>query len=299
MKTKLTAAQIADEQLPKSRRQIREEKAAPKSDEYFPPPREEHPLKRKREEAEQDPKLKEFLEIYQPPSKTNIWTDGDAQVAAGNATAVEEPAQDVVVPAEESDDEYQVISKKPKVAEAPKDGAEEAAPAPAVQPNIPAEAAPVEEVDAPMPDAPDVAAAPQPTTDDDWLRSRTNRLLDLVEDDDVPVAPASAPTKPAAEKRDSPVAVEPQPQPAQPADAPAADAPDADSIAIEEEKIRETGRLYLRNLHFEVAEEDIRSQFSKYGSLDEVSCTFSFLPTRFRMNVKIGTTDASAPEVTL
>ena len=68
--------QIADEQLPKSRRQIREEKAAPKSDDYFPPPREEHLLKRKREEAEQDPKLKEFLEIYQPPSKTNIWTDG-------------------------------------------------------------------------------------------------------------------------------------------------------------------------------------------------------------------------------
>jgi multiple RNA-binding domain-containing protein 1 len=296
--------QIADEQLPKSRRQIREEKAAPKNDEYFPPPREEHLLKRKREEAEKDPKLKEFLEIYQPPSKTNIWTDGDAQVAAGNATAVEQPAQDVVVPADESDDEYQVITKKPKVAEA-LEVAEETAPAPgpAVQPIVPVEAAPVEEADAPMPDAPVVAAVAQPTTDDDWLRSRTNRLLDLVEDDDVPVAPASAPTKPAAEKRDSPVAVEPQPAPVQPAAAPTAEAPDADadadSIAREEEKIRETGRLYLRNLHFEVAEEDIRSQFSKYGSLDEVSSTSLFLPTRFRMNVKIGTTDASATEVTL
>ena len=292
--------QIADEQLPKSRRQIREEKAAPKSDDYFPPPREEHLLKRKREEAEQDPKLKEFLEIYQPPSKTNIWTDGDAQVAAGNATAVEQPAQDVVVPADESDDEYQVITKKPKVAEAP-EVAEETAPtpAPAVQPIVPAEAALVEEADAPMPDAPVVASAAQPTTDDDWLRSRTNRLLDLVEDDDVPVAPASAPTKPAAEKRDSPVAVEPQPEPAQPVVAPVPEATDTDSIALEEEKIRETGRLYLRNLHFEVAEEDIRGQFSKYGSLDEVSCTSPLLPTRFRMNVKIGTTDASATEVTL
>ena len=294
--------QIADEQLPKSRRQIREEKAAPKSDDYFPPPREEHLLKRKREEAEQDPKLKEFLEIYQPPSKTNIWTDGDAQVAAGNATAVEQPAQDVVVPADESDDEYQVIAKKPKVAEAPEVAEETApapAPAPAVQPIVPAEAALVEEADAPMPDAPVVVAAAQPTTDDDWLRSRTNRLLDLVEDDHVPVAPASAPTKPVAVKRDSPVAVEPQPEPTQPVVAPVAEAPDADSIALEEEKIRETGRLYLRNLHFEVAEEDIRSQFSKYGSLDEVSSAFPFLPTRFRMNVKIGTTDASATEVTL
>ncbi|KAF3002364.1 Multiple RNA-binding domain-containing protein 1 [Curvularia kusanoi] len=261
------ARPIADELLPKSRRQIKVEKTAPKNDDYVPPPKEDNALKRKREEAEQDPKLKEFLEIYQPPSKTNIWTDGDAQIAAGNAAAVEEPAQDVIVPADESDDEYQVITKKPKTAEAPKEVLEEVAPAPVVDSVIPVVAAPVEQVDAPMTDAPDVAA--QPTTDDDWLRSRTNRLLDLVEDDDIPVAPAATPSKQVAEKRDSPVAVESQPELAQPAEQ-TADVPAADSASQEEEKIRETGRLYLRNLHFEVAEEDIRSQFSKYGSLDEV-----------------------------
>lgn len=199
--------------------------------------------------------------------------------------------QDVVVPADESDDEYQVIAKKPKTVETPKEVADEtqAAPAPAPAPVVAAEEARVADVDAAMPDAPQVAAIDQPpTTDDDWLRSKTNRLLDLVEDDHVPVAPASAPSKPAAEKRDSPVAAGQGTEPAQPAADPAVPA-----APSEEDKIRETGRLYLRNLHFEVAEEDIRNQFSKYGSLDEVSHhPFFFNPCRSGMNVKIGTTDA-------
>lgn len=266
--------QIADELLPKSRRQIKVEKAVPKSDDYFPPPKEDNALKRKREEAEQDPKLKEFLEIYQPPSKTNIWTDGDAQIAAGNITAAQELVQDVVVPADESDDEYQVIAKKPKTVETPKETGEDSQPALKTTPVNPTEENPAEHLDTAMPDVPDAAAADQPpATDDDWLRSKTNRLLDLVEDDDVPVAPSSAPSKPAPQKRDSPVVVEEQAEPAQPVQE---SAPLADTASSEEDKIRETGRLYLRNLHFEVAEEDIKNHFSKYGSLDEVSLTHLF-----------------------
>lgn len=266
----------------------------PKSDDYFPPPKEDNALKRKREEAEQDPKLKEFLEVYQPPSKTNIWTEGDARIAAGNAEAVEEQVQDVVVPADESDDEYQVIAKKPKILDASQRTSGQAESAPVAAAAIPAEASPVEDVDGVMTDVPEPAVAVQPTTDDDWLRSRTNRLLDLVEDDDVPIAPAPAPMKSSAEKRDSPVAVE---QSASAAEVPA-EVPATDSASSEEDKIRETGRLYLRNLHFEVTEEDIRNQFSKYGPVEEVRIIFPST-LRYRMNVKIGTTDASAFEVTL
>lgn len=190
--------------------------------------------------------------------------------------AVEEPAQDVVVPAEESDDEYQVIAKKPKTVETPQE-------APAVTQPMPVSTEPVivdagaagQDVDAAMQDVTDAITADQPAaTDDDWLRSRTNRLLDLVEDDDLPIAPASAPTKPAAEKRDLPAAVEVQPASTQTVNDPVMDA-----TLSEEDKIRDTGRLYLRNLHFEIAEEDIRTQFSKYGSLVEVSSRhFFFMP---------------------
>lgn len=224
-------------------------------------------MKRKREQAEQDPKLKEFLEVYQPPSKTNIWTEGDAQIAAGNSTVVEEPVKDVVVPADESDDDYQVITKKSKTTETPQEAPKETESVPVPEPVIAAHTTAVQDTDATMQDASDVVTADQPAaTDDDWLRSRTNRLLDLVEDDDVPVAPVSAAKNPAVEKRDSPVAMEQQPEPTK-----SSDEPVVESGSSEEDKIRETGRLYLRNLHFEVTEEDIRTQFSKYGSLDEVS----------------------------
>ncbi|KAF1355955.1 RNA-binding domain-containing protein [Lizonia empirigonia] len=260
------ARPIADELLPKSRRQIKVEKAAPKSDDYFPPPKEDNALKRKREQAEQDPKLKEFLEVYQPPSKTNIWTEGDAQIAAGNSTVVEEPVKDVVVPADESDDDYQVITKKPKTTATPQEAPKETESVPVPEPVIAAPTTAVQDTDATMQDASDVITADQPAaTDDDWLRSRTNRLLDLVEDNDVTVAPVSAAKNPAAEKRDSPVAVEQQPEPTK-----SSDEPVVEPGSSEEDKIRETGRLYLRNLHFEVTEEDIRTQFSKHGPLVEV-----------------------------
>ena len=260
--------------LPKSRRQIKVEKAAPKSDDYFPQPKEDNALKRKREEAEQDPKLKEFLEVYQPPSKTNIWTEGDAQIAAGKSASAEEIMQDVVMPADESDDEYQVITKKPKTIDTPQEIPAETQPVPATEPTIVTEDATTRVIDVTMQDVSNTTTADQSaTTDDDWLRSRTNRLLDLVEDNDVPVAPLSAPQKVTTEMHDQPVAI-----PQQPESARIIVEPVADATPSEEDKIRETGRLYLRNLHFEVAEEDIRNQFSKYGSLEEVSFKLFLAP---------------------
>lgn len=129
--------------------------------------------------------------------------------------------------------------------------------------------------------APDEAAASEqgPVSDADWLRSRTNRVLELVEDDDMPSAPVSAPTA----KRPSP---KPQAEEAMPevptadaeADPPLNEQAEGDPVDddAEENKIRETGRLYLRNLHYEVKEDEIRAQFSKHGSLEEVSESLRF-----------------------
>lgn len=288
-------AQIADKELPKSRRQQKLEKSTASNDEYKPPPRQENELKRKRDEAEQDPKLKEFLEVYQPPSKTKIWANGESHVYEANAaegTAVPE----IAVPEEESDDEYQVISKKPKVAVEPT-----ATPAPA-QPSSAEEPAkdPVDAVvdtGEAMEDVQEAPTAEQgPVSDMDWLRSRTNRVLELVEDDEVPAAniptsqaPASQPPRAAEDSAD---VVEAQSEPAQPtAEHPESAAPD------EEDKIRETGRLYLRNLHYEVTEDEIREQFSKHGALEEVSSFFFHSEPHAMMIIEIGTTDASAFEV--
>ncbi|EOA91226.1 Multiple RNA-binding domain-containing protein 1 [Exserohilum turcicum] len=263
------ARPIADQELPKSRRQQKLEKSASTNDEYRPLPRQENELKRKREQIEQDPKLKEFLEVYQPPSKTNIWANGDSQIAEATVAAADQAVPEVAVPEQESDNEYQVISKKPKVAAEPT-----ATPASAPHPTDEEPTAEPEAVAADTSEAmEDVQEAPaaeqEPVSDMDWLRSRTNRVLELVEDDEEPAANASASQAPAPQPpvaaEESRQEVEAQQEPSQPpAEQPNDAAPD------EEDRIRETGRLYLRNLHYEVTEDEIRDQFSKHGALEEV-----------------------------
>ncbi|KAI8933892.1 hypothetical protein NX059_009588 [Plenodomus lindquistii] len=254
------------------------EALAPKNDEYVPP-RQENELKRKRAEAEQDPKLKEFLDVYQPPSKTNIWTNGDLQQAQ-MPTAADEAVPQVAVPEDESDDEYQVISKKAKVADAPA-----AAQIPTQQdatPAVPQEpTAASSSVDATSGEAMDVdpntpAADQGAVSDADWLRSRTNRVLELVEDDEaVPVA-KSIPAVEAPAPAPAPVeqiTLQPAPEEASEepkAEAHAAEGQSIDATSAEEDRIRETGRLFLRNLHYGVTEDELRDQFSKHGPLQEV-----------------------------
>lgn len=251
---------------------------------------------------EQDPKLKEFLEVYQPPSKTNIWTNGDlqqGQMAAG----VDEVVPEVPVPEDESDGEYQVISKKPKVVKTPAQVSDEPVTAPPatveaepITSNMDANAGEAMDVDQDMP------AEQGAMSDADWLRSRTNRVLELVEDDEEPLATSSNLTA------EVPVTVTPtvsQSTPEYALDKPMAEAHaveerPVDATSLEEDKIRETGRLYLRNLHYEVTEDELREQFSKHGPLEEVSSlVFPLLCAVAMMNVKIGTTDAAAFEVNL
>ena len=268
-------SQIADKELPKSRRQQKAEKAAPRNDEYVPP-RKENDLKRKRDEAEQDPKLKEFLDVYQPPSKTSIWANGETQGVDAN-TSTAETVQAVAVPEDESDDEYQVIAKKAKTVSEPTELLVDEAPIPKGDPITEVERA-AANADEPMEDVQHEPAAEQgPVSDADWLRSRTNRVLELVEDDEDPSTVHSdklPPSQPKADEHASPEATEEPVQPQEPREPPEEHVEDAAPSEEEENKIRETGRLYLRNLHFEVTEDELREQFSKHGALEEVSTLF-------------------------
>ena len=279
---------MADEALPKSRRQQKEELSGPRNDDYIPPPRESN-LKRKREEAEHDPKLKEYLDVMQPRSKTTLWANEEAQVPhAGAPAPAVQSAEDVEFPAAESDDEYQVLSKKPKTARS----------TPPVEPQPVVDTSMVDSGDAEITNAEnineekgdDTSPVDQgPVSDADWLRSRTNRVLDLVEDDDDDDGP-SAQTAVAANVPAPQQAAQVDEQP-ETSNTPAE--PVVNTAPSEEDKIRQTGRLYLRNLSYLVTEEDLRGHFSKYGPLDEVRryWLFLFLPVAM-MNNQIGTTDA-------
>jgi multiple RNA-binding domain-containing protein 1 len=263
--------QIADKELPKSRRQQRLEKLVPQNDEYIAP-LQKNALKRKRDqdEQEQDPKLKEFLQVYQPPSKTNAWTNGDTQLDVPIA-AVDHPDEKLGAPEDDSDDDYQVIVKKPKPTI---DNATSVSSVKPVTDKVATES--IEETTAQHnPDMEGVEEAVVadhgPVSDADWLRSRTNRVLDLVADDDQPTPDLPTPKIP--HKQDTVPEPAEQPPEAEQSVEQQLEVPSSSEV----EKIRETGRLYLRNLHFDITEEELRDHFAKYGSLEEVRDLYSSL----------------------
>lgn len=254
-------------------RQAQQERAAAKAAALADIPS----LKRKRAEAEAaDPKLQEFLEVMQPGSKSKAWTSKDG---------IEEPPtkmQAMELPEEESDEEYEMVPKKAR------NSSREASPAKVAVPAVIAPVAEVVDTTELADEIPVIGAAEtQPTvgldaTDDDWLRSRTSRLLDLVNPEDM-VVDEVVPT--ASKAIQSTEAAEP----AAPADVAMEDVDKHISDGAEVAKevtgstdatmdaIRESGRLFVRNLPYTATEDELRVHFEKYGALEEVCIpSFSF-----------------------
>lgn len=212
----------------------------------------------------------------QPRSKTKLWENEGVQLGSADAPVVQPVEDAVVVPEEESDDEYQVITKKPK--DSKQKQSEEThtmANASAEEPDNKEKS--TEGVDIELSDAP--PGDQGPVSDADWLRSRTSRVLDFVEDDE------EAPTrsKIPQENTGSGDAIEPaeeQPEASKSSDE------ELDVAPTEKDKIRQTGRLFLRNLHYDVTEDELRAHFEKSGALEEVRLImFSFLITFAMMNI--------------
>ncbi|CAG9950099.1 unnamed protein product [Clonostachys rosea f. rosea IK726] len=125
----------------------------------------------------------------------------------------------------------------------------------------------------------EAAAPPVPgATDDDWLRSRTNRLLDLVDPDDLD---ASLPSH----VEDSPPqpGTHHEPQQAQSqVETPGAGDEVAKKADESEQKtedvvesIRRTSRLFIRNLPYGSSEDEIREWFEQFGPIQEVHIPMS------------------------
>lgn len=213
------------------------------------------------------------------------------------------------VPEEESDDEYEQIPArkekqrrieppaKPLVSETLPSQLKEAKEVSDMQDKAPAGDEPVESADATKP------AVEQPkevvAEDDDWLRSRTNRLLDLVDPDDLERTPVQGPSTTETDHAQGGDAMEITPD-----DPPAADDVEMDEPAAEAtggepakddslEAIRRTSRLFVRNLPYSATEDDLRESFEQFGTIEEVCFKrifVSFLcPTPQRDEPQIGT----------
>jgi multiple RNA-binding domain-containing protein 1 len=234
------------------------------------PPKEDGDVKkRKRDIDEADPKLREYLEVMNPAHAPKRVRDDDGIPPVPEMAPP--PPEDG-----ESDAEYEEIPSK-TLKHVAKDTSAvkqpDAVQPPPLQPELKAETL---MVDVPLPQAEEVKqGASVDATDDDWLRSRTNRLLDLVDPDDPSfVAARSAASGPAAENMShipttSGPAEDVNNRDAVPSHAdPAEDAPQAGDDP--ETVIQMTARLFVRNLPYTATEENLSSHFGKFGALEEV-----------------------------
>jgi multiple RNA-binding domain-containing protein 1 len=269
----------------------------------------ENPMKRKREvptQEEQDPKMKEFLNVMRPKSKSKSWANGDPV----EDSTVQQPTNDPSVPAiiaeEASDDEYETVPKKIKVRTIPEghtitatetqmsnkplsEQPEQEAPAPAISDESPAEKV---ESDQPA------------VSDADWARSRTSRLLGLLDDDEEEEAAAAAATTAVAEpesrnemlqsddsadrkQEEQTVALDSSDHGALPPTTDTQDDADSKSpVDTEIETARTTMRLFVRNLPYDVTSEALEAEFAPYGNLEEV-CPCSPFSYSFIVNKMI------------
>ncbi|CAK7269527.1 Multiple RNA-binding domain-containing protein 1 [Sporothrix epigloea] len=279
--------------------------------------------KRKREELDvaTNPKLREFLNVMQPQTKGFSSTaDVTASMGSGAYGTAEAPTADealqmvALADAEvesENEEEYQAISVKKAKTE--RDG--EIGPgtglavAVATRPRVTAiTATAIEEEDEKDEEKQkmaqeEVLVSLQPkldasATDNDWLRSRTNRLLDLLDPNELPIPqqlvavpaaaaiPAVAVTQPAIREEDEVMAdaVKDKAEDEEehdnfenpirpPALVPATQAaipPPPAAPLSPEEQIRKTSRLFVRNLPYDATEVQIRKYFTAFGTVEEV-----------------------------
>lgn len=246
--------------------------------------------KRKRDEPQaSDPKLREFLQVMKTGGEGALEDAANAHQADG-ASAI--PA--AAVPEEDSDDEYEQIPtrrEKQRRIEAPEKAptSESLAPRPRESPGsadvhmqTPADEETAESSETKQKDLEQPAVVAE---DDDWLRSRTNRLLDLVDPDDLERTPAQGPAiqetghtqgGDVVNSSQANPSVEDETEAEEPAfEASGGEAPKDDSL----EAIRRTSRLFVRNLPYSATEEDLRESFERFGALEEVRfnivCLFS------------------------
>lgn len=197
----------------------------------------------------------------QKPSKKS-WQDEGANLQGGTEP---EPLL-AEVDAESDDDEIQIINKKPKQELKPVE--DKTYLATAEQEDPPQDYIPLEK-EPPLVQSDHNEAK----SDADWLRSRTSRLLDLVDEDEAPVRPMSIPstqattaaiTMPsaAAKENDETVTIE--------AETEADVEMETPTVNVDEEAIRLSRRLFLRNLSYSITEDELRAGFAQFGDLEEV-----------------------------
>lgn len=207
--------------------------------------------------------------MLQRPSKSKMWANDEEMLKPVEGKPL---ASDVDVEAVDSAEASDTQRKKAKVVE-PKEASHHSEPEPMV-------------VDHSGRDDPDQSSqqdAPaatqsqnEPVSDADWLRSKTSRLLGLLDDEEQAEFDTAA-----QQKNDAPKEAkasgnqdnhDAEKTPAQPKDADETDkAPEVDTNV---ELIRSSARLFVRNLPYDAKEPELGALFAPFGKVEEVSTSF-------------------------
>ena len=246
--------------------------------------------KRKREEDRDKATLQEFLEVMQPPSKLKMWENQSAMTAQ----TVEEHILHSTGKKEtetQRDEEYEPVPKKQK-SERKKNRKEKQVSEP---PQTEAVAPQQDELTSTAEQTLQVAIQEpsetiQTASDADWLRSRTSRLLGLVDDDDalgqhnLPIdsedQKAVMPPNPehidSTSKSDASVQTDDE---SKNIDDTAAASPSRSN----EDSAIGNSRLFVRNLTYTTTEEELRQHLESgaYGATEEVSLAVAMPPYVF------------------
>jgi multiple RNA-binding domain-containing protein 1 len=227
----------------------------------------DNPLKRKRDSKAggDDPALQEYLSAMRRPTETKTWADTVvAVVPNGPASSNTDEKPEEAPTAARATEEAKSGIKKPKITNLHDAQPAERESKPSADSNTP-------DPPEPTPDArPEIEEPVQ--NDADWLRSKTSRLLGLVDEEeeegeeempsrsrlaevDSSDDEDSRTREPAIAREDARPMEEPE----------VTETPDA-NISL----IRTTGRLFLRNLPYTATESDLQPILSRFGKIDEV-----------------------------
>lgn len=230
----------------------------------------ENALKRKRDEENKanNPKLQEYLSLVQHPSKTRTWANDDDMVQSS------EDHMPTIYQATQETSVSEELPSQPKKARIE----ESTAHIPSAQPEpMVVDKSKEEESNENGPQEDNLAAPEaeaEPVSDADWLRSKTSRLLGLLDEEEQAEfesqkvnEPIEAPADTSDESRNA--AIEnTKSQAAANADC-TAQPPSENDTTID--LIRTSARLFVRNLAYDLTETDLRPLFAPFGKLEEVS----------------------------
>lgn len=266
-------------------------------------------LKRKRDvkpEQENDPKLQEYLEVMQPISKSRMWANEDLSKSKPEKQDIPAEAwsKDGIVAQSnvEADLEYQEVPRKRKARN--EQDSEHALPTPAEV--IPPETVPSDPVPSSTADVETRMDTGEPAaTDDDWLRSRTSRLLGLIDDDEEGLPTHKVAVDAVKSQQSEALDVNNKesglPSPSANAGPVSGNVQPAESEALQSEATAAiANRLFIRNLPYTATEEDLQQFFEsrEHGHIEEVRKPFSdalviSIANRVLMNIPIGTAYAA------